>query len=516
VLHVGGSTIRQHKPVLYQEVDGRRQEVAGGYVHRGVHRFGFDVAAYDRSRPLVIDPVLSYSTYLGGASGAVGTGIAVDILGNAYVTGTTSADFPTTAGAFRAPGGLIDVFVTKINPSGSALVYSTVFGGSQPDLASGIDIDLFGNAYVTGSTESIDFPVTAGAFQPAHGGGEPPPQSDNPPPECFVSKLDSSGSVLVYSTYLGGTGSDRCAAIAVDLHGNALVAGTTRSTNFPTANALQPVLGGGIEDAFVTKLDPTGSSLVYSTYLGGSNPDEGTGIAVDLRGNAYITGSTQSVNFPTANAFQENLAGASNAFVTALDPSGSAFLYSTYLGGGNDAGFAIAVDLHGNAYVTGLTRSPNFPTTFGAFQTVFGGVQDAFVTKLDRTGSALVYSTYLGGSGNDEGHGVAVDLFGNAYLTGRTTGNFPTADAIQAVHGGGGFDAFVTKLNHDGSALAYSTYLGGSSFDEGRGIAVHPLGTAYVTGVTNSTNFPTANAFQSTLSGLADAFVAKIRPSRSN
>jgi len=516
VLHVGGSSIRQHKPVLYQEVDGRRQEVAGGYVRRGRHRFGFDVAAYDRSRPLVIDPVLSYSTYLGGASGAVGTGIAVDILGNAYVTGTTSADFPTTAGAFRAPGGLIDVFVTKINPSGSALVYSTVFGGSQPDLASGIDIDLFGNAYVTGSTESIDFPVTAGAFQPAHGGGEPPPQSDNPPPECFVSKLDSSGSVLVYSTYLGGTGSDRCAAIAVDLHGNALVAGTTRSTNFPTANALQPVLGGGIEDAFVTKLDPTGSSLVYSTYLGGSNPDEGTGIAVDLRGNAYITGSTQSVNFPTANAFQENLAGAVNAFVTKLDPSGSAFLYSTYLGGGNDAGFAIAVDLLGNAYVTGLTASANFPTTFGAFQTVFGGVQDAFVTKLDRTGSALVYSTYLGGSGNDEGHGVAVDLFGNAYLTGRTTGNFPTADAIQAVHGGGGFDAFVTKLNHDGSALAYSTYLGGSSFDEGRGIAVHPLGTAYVTGFTGSTNFPTANALQSTRTGAGDAFVAKIRPSPSN
>ena len=515
VLHVGGSTIRQHKPVLYQEVDGRRQEVAGGYVQRGVHRFGFEVAAYDRSQPLVIDPVLSYSTYLGGASGATATGIAVDILGNAYVTGFTfAANFPTTVGAFQAPGRVFDVFVTKINPSGSALVYSTVFGGSQSDQANGIDIDLFGNAYVTGSTESTDFPVTAGAFQPVHAGGEPPPQSDaEHPPEGFVTKLDSSGSVLDYSTYLGGTGIDDCAAIAVDLHGNAHVTGRTFSNNFPTANAVQAVFGGGIVDAFVTKLDPTGSSVVYSSYLGGSGVDQGTGIAVDVRGNAYITGFTRSVNFPTANAFQENLAGAVNAFVTKLDPSGSLF-YSTYLGGGNDFGVAIAVDLLGNAYVTGGTSSPNFPTTFRAFQTVFGGVQDAFVVKLDRTGSALVYSTYLGGNRLDEGRGVAVDLFGNAYVTGRTTGNFPTADAIQAVFGGGGFDAFVTKLNHDGSALAYSTYLGGSGLDFGGGIAVHPLGTAYVTGVTTSTNFPTANAFQSTSPG--GAFVAKIRPSPSN
>jgi beta-propeller repeat-containing protein len=517
VLHAGGSTMRQHKPFLYQEADGRRQEVAGRYVPRGVHRFGFEVAEYDRSRPLVIDPVLSYSTYLGGTSSDAGNGVAVDILGNAYVTGFTfSVDFPTTAGAFQAPGGFIDVFVTKINPSGSALVYSTFFGGSETDIANGIDIDVFGNAYVSGRTESTNFPVTAGAFQPVHAGGPPDPQTGTPPPEGFVTKLDSSGSVLVYSTYLGGSGSDEGRAIAVDLRGNAHVAGRTGSSNFPTANAVQAVFGGGGFDTFVTKLDPTGSSLVYSTYLGGGGLDEGHGVAVDFRGNAYITGFTRSVNFPTANAFQENLTGNLNAFVTKLDPGGALF-YSTYLGGGNDFGLAIAVDLLGNAYVTGGSLSPNFPTTAGAFQTVFGGTEDAFVTKLDHTGSALVYSTYLGGNLNDEGHGVAVDLVGNAYLTGRTSGNFPTADAVQGVFGGGVFDAFVTKLNPDGSALVYSTYLGGGGLDLGQGIAVHPLGTAYVTGLTSSTNFPTANALQSTLRGGQDAFVAKIRPSpRSN
>jgi hypothetical protein len=546
VLHAAGGDIRQHKPIVYQEIDGIRQEIAGGYFRKGANRIGFKVAAYDHDKPLIIDPVvLSYSTYLGGSDIDVGTGIAVDAGGNAYVTGcTNSVDFPKTPGAFQPqPGSPVppsqgstgpvcpDAFVTKLNPQGMAVIYSTYLGGLESDQGFGIAVDADGNAYVTGATLSPNFPTTLGAFQMARAGSTFY--------DAFVTKLDPTGSALVYSTYLGGTDDDVASRIAVDAAGNAYVTGYTFSIDFPTtAGAFQRQLGSASpsvpilqarRDVFVTKLNPTGSALVYSTYLGGSQEDSSSGIAVDAAGNAYLTGVTACAdtsrppyncenNFPTtAGAFQLAFGGATDAFVTKLNPTGSALVYSTYLGGvAFDWGFGIAVDAEGSAYVTGSTYI-DFPTTPGAFQPVLPdrNAAAAFVTKLDPTGSALVYSTYLGGSrGNgDSGRGIAVDAAGNAYVMGTTSSaTFPTTpDAFQPTLGGAN-DIFVTKLNPNGSALIYSTYLGGSGYDWFPDMAVDVNGSVYVTGETNSSDFPTTTgAFQKTHGGGNwDAFVAKI------
>jgi len=513
VMHSGGGQIRVAKPLVYQVVDGVRREVSGSYVLTDGHKVGFQIAAYDATKPLIIDPTLLYSTYLGGNSDDVGYGIGVDAAGNAYVAGyTSSTNFPTTAGAFQtASAGGYDAFVTKLNPTGSALVYSTYLGGSGDDVGYGIALDAAGNAYVTGTSRSTNFPTTAGAFQTAYGGG----LSDD-----FVTKLNPTGSALVYSTYLGGSGEDGGPdRIAVDAAGNAYVTGITASGNFPTtAGAFQTAFAGGPYDAFVTKVDPTGSGLVYSTYLGGNSYDQGNSIAVDAAGNAYVTGVTAGSNFPTTpGAFQTAFGGGCcDAFVTKLNPTGTGLVYSTYLGGsGEDIGFGITVDTAGNAYVTGLTTGSNFPTTPGAFQTAYGGGGfDAFVTRVNPTGTGLVYSTYLGGSGTDIGNSIALDAGGNAYVTGTTDSvNFPTVNPVQAVNGGG-TDAFVTQVNPTASALVYSTYLGGSGNDQGIGIVLDslPSPNAYVTGTTGSTNFPvTAGAFQTTFGGGSeDAFVAKI------
>ena len=521
VLHAPGEDIRQHKPVIYQEIDGVRRDIAGGYVRKGANRVGFKVAAYDTTRPLVIDPVvLSYSTYLGGINGDSGSGIAVDANGNAYITGgTASSDFPTTAGAFQPTATGSHAFVTKLNSIGAA-VYSTYLGGSGSEGGSAIAVDAGGNAYVTGATGSSDFPTTAGAFQATIGGSR----------NAFVTKLDPTGSALVYSTYLGGSGDiNTGSGIAVDADGNAYLTGWTNSINFPTTQqAFQPAFSGGY-DVFVTKLDPAGSALVYSTYVGGTRFDEANGIAVDAGGNAYVTGLTDSTDLPTTpGVFQPTLSGSSeDAFVTKLDPTGSALVYSTYLGGAFiDSGSGIAVDANGNAYVAGWTNSHNFPTTPGAFQPIKLSVgADAFVTKLNPAGTGLVYSTYLGGDGTDTGEGIAVDADGNAYVTGTTgSTNFPTTfGAVQPTFRGGFGDAFVTKLDPGGSAVVYSTYLGGSGREEGSGIALDVHRNAYVTGATRSADFPTTpGSVQPVYGGLAsprapdgsffipDAFVAKI------
>jgi hypothetical protein len=518
VLHAPGGDVRQHKPIVYQEIDGIRQEIAGRYVRKSAKRVGFEVAAYDTSRPLVIDPiVLSYSTYLGGSDSDSARAIAVDADGNAYVTGATSSiNFPTTAGSFKPASNTSDAFITKLNPAGSALVYSTYLGGSDSDSGLGVAVDAAGNAYVTGTTRSSDFPTTAGAFQTSQSSiGD----------DAFLMKLDPTGSTLAYSTYLGGSGIDGSGAIAVDADGNAYVTGWTSSIDFPTTpDAFQRTIAGD-RDAFVTKLNPGGSALVYSTYLGGlgSSDEAGVGIAVDANGNAYVTGQTTSANFPTtANSFQPAFGGGityGDAFVTKLNPTGTALVYSTYLGGNaSDGGRGIAVDVDGNAYVTGTTASRNFPTTLGAFQTTFGGQDpnfgfgDVFVTKINPDGSALVYSTFLGGSGADYGLGIAVDASGHAHVTGWTTSiNFPTTlGAVQAIPGG----TFVTKLDPAGSALIFSTYLGrgaGGSHEVSWGVAVASDGGVYVAGVTDSGNFPTTiGAFQPTLGGQSDAFIAKI------
>ena len=445
VLHTESGDVRLLKPHAYQQVKGRKQVIPARYVARGKNQVGFEVTAYDRTTPLIIDPILSYSTYLGGSALDDAFGIAVDSSGNAYVTGfTASTNFPTTSGTFQtALAGGFDVFVTKLNATGTALVYATYLGGSSDDEANGIAVDSSGNAYVTGFTASTNFPTTSGAFQTSFGGG---------PNDAFVTKLNATGTTLVYSTYLGGGGTDDAVGIAVDSSGNAYVTGLTASANFPTSSgAFQTTFGGGPFDVFVTKLNSTGTALAYSTYLGGSGDDEGDGIAVDSNGSAYVTGVTSSINFPTSSgAFQTTFGGGPfDVFVTKLNATGTALAYSTYLGGsGDDEGFGIAVDSTGNAYVTGLTSSTNFPTSLGAFQTTFGGGPfDVFVTKLNATGAALAYSTYLGGSNQDEGFAIRVDSTGNAYVAGLTNStNFPTTSGAFQTALGGGFDAFVAKV----------------------------------------------------------------------
>ncbi len=532
VLQIGKSEVRLAKPVVYQEKDGKKQDIAAHYVLKRRDRVGFEVAGYDLQRPLFIDPLV-YSTYLGGSGNDSGVSIAVDSSGSAYVTGATySTDFPTTPGAFQTMCGggcsnnTDDAFVTKLNPTGSTLVYSTYLGGSNLDQGQGIAVDSSGDAYVAGTTYSTDFPTTPGAFQTTCGGGCADSTDD-----AFVTELNPTGSALVYSTYLGGSGNDAGASIAVDSSGSAYITGATYSTDFPTTpGAFQTMCGGGCsnntDDAFVTKLNPAGSALVYSTYLGGSYRDGGNGIAVDSSGDGYVTGATYSTDFPiTPGAFQTVCNGGSNcnesgdAFVTELNPTGSALVYSTYLGGSyQDVGNGIAVNSSGDAYVTGTTSSYNFPITTGAFQTTSSGVSDAFVTELNPAGSALVYSTYLGGSNSNQGQGIAVDSSGYAHVAGGTASiDFPLQNPLQPLYGGGPLDAFVATLNPTGSALAYSTYLGGTYQDVGNGIAVDGLGDAFIAGTTYSYNFPiTPGAFQTTCGECpttSDAFLALISPS---
>ena len=519
LVQAGDQVLLQSKPVAYQQLPGERREVAAGFVLQG-QEVSFALGSFDRSRPLVVDPVLSYSTYLGGSSSDSGNAIAVDAAGNAYVTGyTTSPDFPTANALQPNLGGqrTTNAFVAKLTADGSALVYATYLGGSGGDTGSGIAVDATGNVYVTGTTGSVDFP-TANALQPHYGGGDG---------DAFVAKLATDGSALLYYTYLGGSGTERGNGLGVDAAGNAYVTGATQSPDFPIANALQSVLrSSGNYNAFVAKLSADGTALVYSTYLGGSNLDRGLGIAVDGAGNAYVTGLALSLDFPTVKALQPACGGPNgNAFVAVFNADGSALVYATYLGGSGpdgDSGNGIAGDAAGNAYVTGFTTSADFPTV-KAVQPKLGGrgARNAFVAKLSSDGSALVYATYLGGGttylggrSGDTGSGIAVDAAGNAYVTGKvSTIDFPTANPLQHSLGSADGNAFVAELSADGQALVYATYLGGSGSDSGNGIAVDAAGNAYVTGYTWSPNFPTTQPFQPTLgSPNGNAFVARISP----
>jgi len=527
VLPTGGGEVRFHRPVAYQGSGRDKHLIAARYLLRGRDEIGFALGPYDRRQALIIDPVLSYATYLGGTGGDVAYGIAVDSSGNAYVTGSTaSANFPTTSAEQNTSGGDGDAFVTKFNSTGTALVYSTYLGGNGSDIGNAIAVDSSGNVYVVGSTTSTNFPTTSGAFQPNYG--------DNG--DAFLAKLDAAGSALVYCTYLGGTSADIAQAVAVDSSGNAYVTGSTQSHDFPTVNPLQigndgcSTVSGSVScssDVFVAKVNPSGTDLVYSTYLGGSGGDSGRAIAIDGSGNVYVSGYTSSSDFPTQNALQSSNGGGSDAFVVELNATGSALVFSTYFGGsGQDRAFGLALDVSGSIYVTGDSQSTNFPTTANAFQTANHGQGDAFVFKLAPGGSPLVYATLLGGSGTDQASGIAVDSSGNAYITGFTqSSDFPTVDPLQTILGIAGAgscgstpcaDAFVSKLGPSGVPV-YSTYLGGGGADFGQAIAVDSAGQAYVAGSTASQNFPAiAGASQGAFAGTgssSNAFVAKVDPS---
>ena len=515
ILKLRNGEVRQQKPVLYQLLDDGKQPVNGRYVITRKNQIGIEVGAYDKTKALVIDPVVAYATFLGGSStngGDTAYDIDIDASGNAYVIGVTdSSDFPTN-NPYQGYGGgtcfgslpCSDAFVTKINASGSARLYSTYIGGNQSDYGYGLRVDASGSAYITGITNSPNFP-TLNPLQATLGGND----------DAFVVKLSATGNALAYATYLGGSGTDQGQAIDVDTGGNAYVTGSTGSANFPTSNAFQSALGNSVNltDVFVTKLNASGNALVYSTYLGGNWHDNGYAIVVDSLGSAYITGSVSSSDFPVAAALYPTLNGSLDAFVTKLSPLGNSLVFSTYLGGpsGEDRGEGIALDSSLNVYVTGWAGF-NFPTV-NAYDSTFGGgnfPSDAFLTKIDATGGSLIYSTFLGGSGDDVGDGVAVDASGNAYVVGSTlsTSTFPRVRPLQNFFGGGVSDMFITMFDSTGN-VTFSTYLGGFSNDDAYAIAVDNDGNAYVAGATISSNFPVKNSLQ-TLKGGGDAVVLKI------
>lgn len=501
-------TITNEHPLALQIDESRSTIVPSGFSlnpdPQEKTTYGLQVGSRDSGLPLTIDSGLAYSTFLGGPDDDLGLDLAVDASGSAYVAGrTASSGFPTTAGAFdTSQNGGADAFVSKLNPAGTGLIYSTFLGGSEFDDAQSITVDSSGAAYLTGLTLSSDFPTTLGAFDTTYNGGD----------EAYVTKLGPTGGMAVYSTFLGGSGNDIGLGVAVDALGSAYVTGVA-SSGFPTTTgAFDPTHNGG-DDAFATKLDPAGASVLYSTFLGGSGFDQGAGIAVGVSNDAYIGGSTSSSGFPTTpGAYDRTHEGGLDGFVASIAPGGAALVYSSFVGGSDmDRLFSVATDGSGAAYVTGFTRSLDFPATPGAFDTSHNGGDDAFVTKFLPAGTALAYSSFLGGAGFDQGRGLAVDGSGNSYITGVASSGFPTTSgAFDTVHNGGN-DVFVSKVNPSAATLAYSSFLGGSRSDVGQSIVTDPSGAAWVTGFTNSSDFPTSSdGFDSTYNGNNDAFVAKL------
>jgi hypothetical protein len=565
ILKAGGGEVSFHKPVVYQERNGHRELIEARFTLGKHHSVAFHLADYDHSEPLVIDPVLAYSTYLGGSgtNGDAAYAIVVDGAGNAYVTGETeSGNFPVTAGSYQQTDkGLAtatdNAFIAKLNASGTALLYSTFLGGAGNTAAYTLAVDASGNAYVAGSTSATNFPTTSGAVQTANNQG-------TGGYNAFVTKLNAAGSALVYSTYLGGSGNgtgtgDAANGIAIDAAGDAYVVGYTYSTNFPvTPTAFQTTnlaVPNAIENAFVTKLNPAGTALTYSTLLGGSGSgqwgegDIANAIAIDGAGNAYVTGQAGSPDFPATNgAYQTTNPAAENelasAFVAKINPTGTGLVYATYLGGSNFAsGSALAIDGAGNAYVTGFAKYTDFPITPGTFQSTNNAAGlnagNVFVSKVNPSGSDLIYSTWLGGSGlkistfntdGDAASGLAIDAAGDVYLTGVAfSSDFPaTSGAYQTTNKGAAnktYNSFVTELNPNGTGLVYSTYIGGSGYpfggmgyyraDDAMALALDSAGNVYVAGAAYSPDYPVSTGpFQSTNRALgnssSNAFISKL------
>ena len=515
------------RPIAYQEIEGERVEVPVEYSIRDAEEqggtgepetqnlklaYGFTVASYDKTKDLIIDPLLE-STYLGGSGSDFCKSLALDASGNVYVTGSTqSTNFPITIGAYDVPfNGADDVFISKLNRGLTNLLASTYLGGSGSDYGNSLVIDTSGNVYVAGLTQSANFPVTSGAYNTSYKGGDG---------DVFVSKLDSGLTNLLASTYLGGTNSDYGNALAIDTSGNVYVTGLTRSTNFPTTSGAYDTSFNSVDDddAFVSKLDSGLASLLASTYLGGVSSDYGNALAIDTSGNVYVTGVTRSRSFPVTNkALDASFNGGFyDAFVSKLNSGLTSLLASTYMGGSNrDDGTAITIDRSGNVYVTGVTRSSDFPVTNGTYKASFnGGFYDAFISKLNSGLTSLLASTYLGGSNRDDGNAITLDASGNVYVTGLTRSvNFPaTNGAYSASFKGGDSDVFISKLNGGLTGMLASTYLGGSGGDVGNAIALDASGNVYVTGSTQSTNFPTTSGAYNTSfnGGFYDAIVSKL------
>jgi hypothetical protein len=535
----GKDDVRLHKPVAYQQIGNEKQLVAANYVLNGKDGVSFAIGNYDQRRPLIVDPILAYSTYLGGSGIDTANAIALAPDNTAFIAGATfSTNFPAVHALQPSDGGGVDfpqdAFVSKISADGSTLLYSTYLGGENTDIAHGIAVDNSGNAYVVGSTVSPHFPVGPFFINGLCGGDGRCGASWNPGGHVvtngFVTKLNAAGSAILYSGYIGEYDDVFAQAIAVDKDNNAYITGIVSPDFVPTvpiippaeppppfpitASAFQPTIVGN--NAFVMKIGSIGNNILYSSYLGGSIEDIGYGIGLDSSANVYVTGLTYSTDLATtAGALQPTYGGAGDAFVGKVNTnaSGAASLnFLTYFGGsGLDQGNAIAVDTAGNAYVAGSTASTAFGFTANGFQTTSNGEGDAFIAKLTTTG-AISYFTYLGGTKADAATGIAVDSTANVYVTGSTVStDFPTAGAVfQPNYGGGNADSFVAKLDPSGKTLLYSSYLGGTNTELATGIAVDTTGSAYVTGQTCSEDFPLANPLQDVPGGNCDAYVAKI------
>jgi hypothetical protein len=500
VLYTAAGEVKHERPVAYQETNGSRQEVAADFKRLDDGTIGFEVGTYDHSQPLVIDPILVYSTYVGGSADDSCRGIVADAAGNVFLTGDSfSSDFLRQASPTNS-----DIFIGKLSSNGLLLTYS-FFGGSQNDSATGLAVDPSGNIYLCGRTESPDFPVFNSIGLALKGTSD-----------AFVVKLTPQADQFFYSSLVGGAGVETGVSIAADIAGSAYITGRTSSTDYPTFLAIQPIYGGGDSDAFISKIAPDGKSLVYSTFLGGGaneNATEKSGISIDASGNAYVTGDTQSTDFPTSNALRttkDGSASSADGFVAKIDPGGINFVYATYLGGSqDDSGFGIAADPTGNAYVTGRTRSTSFTGSSATRPTT--ATSDAFVAKINPAGSAISYLTFLGGtSGDESGNAIVIDSTGNAVIAGTAGEGAPTVSAIQSSFKGGG-DAFVAKLGPSGS-VTFSSYLGGSNEDVALAVSLDGNGAIYFAGFTSSTDFLTATPLVRENRGARDIFIAKIDP----
>jgi len=495
---LGEDEVLFHKPYCYQGSKEEGEEIDGRFLLVGRNSVAFKVGSYDRARPLVIDPSLSYSTLIGGSKEVGGQDYVEDEAGNIYFAGAVGGGDAFTVDPYQASygGGGADAYVGKLNAAGTAVVYATYLGGSGSDGVVDIATDRHGNVYIVGSTVSSDFPLK-NPLQPKYGGGS----------ECmgdaFVAKLNSDGSALLYSTYLGGSKEEDAQGLGVDAAENAYVMGCTNSSDFPIKSAFQGTMKG-VCDVFLAKLNASGTALVYSTYLGGNGADAslcyGEGdLAVDDNGCAYLTGTTDSADFPIKNAFQTSYGGGHyDSFITKFNPSGSDLIFSTYLGGSeDDKPLAIAAAPNGNVGVTGGTSSTNFPTR-NPVQAAPKGTKDLFVTVLSPSGSDLVFSTYLGGTEKQENREGSSDIAFSPSNTVAVTGwtdaeDFPVAAPLQSSFQGGDSDAFVSVFSATGS-LTFSSYLGGSGGDGGFSIGFNDDGNLFVGGTTGSADFPKVKA----------------------
>ncbi|MHA1927443.1 MAG: DUF7948 domain-containing protein [Candidatus Thorarchaeota archaeon] len=498
---------------IYQNTQSNQKEIAGKFtlIPDIDCNFGFQIdAEYNENLPLIIDPFLHYATFVGGSSDDYGYSLVIDSSNNAYVTGSTSSStypaFPTTSGANDTThnGGTYDAFILKLSADGSTLLFATFIGGTGDEYGRSIALDGSNNVYATGETDSSNFPTTPGAYDTSHNGGTW---------DAFILKLSADGSTLLYSTYVGGSSFDVGYSIALDSSNNTYVTGYTFSTDFPTTPGAYDTSNDDFA-IFILKLSADGSTLLYSTFVGGGSLDYGRSIALDSSNNAYVTGETASSDFPTtlgANDTTHN--GVYDVFILKLSADGSTLLYSTFVGGSSsDYGYSIALDSSDNTYVTGYTESSNFPTTPGAYDTSYNESNDGFIVKLSADGSTLLYSTFTGGSGEDRGYSIALDSSNNAYVTGNTkSSNFPTTPGANDTSYNVEWDVFILKLSADGSTLLYSTYVGGSSYDYGRSIALDSSDLAYVTGYTMSSNFPTTPGAHDTIHNVNnDVFIMKV------